>query len=88
MAISGLTSAIGGGSLQAAQSAQEASSTANQVAQIGAQMKSEKDKTAAQIRQIKMETQTKVAEMFRESILNRAKSASKIHGKWVQQMML
>ena len=40
-----------------------------------------------QIFQIQQETKTKVAEMFRESTLNRAKSASKIHGKWVQQMM-
>jgi hypothetical protein len=50
-------------------------------------MQAEKQKTAAQIHQIKQETQTKVAEMFRESNLNKSKSSSKIHGKWVQQMM-
>ncbi len=76
-----------GGELASAQQAQTASSEQNQSAQIGAQMESEQQKTQAQIHQIQEETKTKVSEMFRDTNLNRAKSASKIHGKWVQQIM-
>lgn len=50
-------------------------------------MQAEQQKTQAQIHQIQEETKTKVAEMYRESNLNRAKSSSKIHDKWVQQIM-
>ena len=74
-----------GGLLTSAQQAQ--TSEQNQTAQIAAQMQSEEMKPQAQIHQIEQETNTKVAEMFRETNLNRAKSASKIHDKWVQQIM-
>lgn len=50
-------------------------------------MQAEKQKTAAQIHQIQMETKTKIAEMYREVNLNRVKSSSKIHQKWVQMLM-
>ena len=50
-------------------------------------MQSEQQKTAAQIHQIQEETKTKVAEMYRDTTLNRAKSATKLHSKWVQQIM-
>ena len=76
-----------GGLLASAQQAQTTQSEQNQTAQIAAQMQSEEMKTQAQIHQIEQETNTKVAEMFRETNLNRAKSASKIHDKWVQQIM-
>lgn len=87
MAISGISSMASGGALQGAQAAQTAASTSNQVATIGAQMQSEKMKTDAQIHQIQEETRTKVAEMFRETHLNKVKSSTKIHDKYVQQMM-
>ena len=73
--------------LKTAQNEQSQESELNQVEQIDAQIRSEKVKTQAQIHQIEMQTRNKVAEMFRESILNRAKSADKLHQKWVQQMM-
>jgi len=76
-----------GGELAGAQQAQTAASEQNQVAQINAQMESEQLKTQAQMHQIEEETNTKVSEMFRETNLNRAKSATKIHDKWVQQIM-
>ena len=82
--------AFGGGSssaLDAKRAEQSQQSDINQTQQIAAQIDSENKKTAAQIHQINQETKTKVAEMFRESTLNRAKSASKIHQKWVQQIM-
>lgn len=72
---------------QWAQRAQENASNANQMAQIGAQMRSEKTKTAAQIHQIQMETQTKTSEMQRDSYVNRVKSSDKIHEKVKQLMM-
>jgi hypothetical protein len=78
----------GSSELDAKRVEQSGQSDYNQSRQISAQMDSENRKTAAQIHQIKQETQTKVAEMFRESNLNRTKSASKLHQKWVQQIMV
>lgn len=82
-----ISSIFGGGRLSNTHKAQARESEENQMAQTGAQMMAEKKKTAAQIHQIEQETNTKVSEMFRQSNLNRAKSASKIHQKWVQQIM-
>ena len=84
---SGIGSLFGGGKAAQAAETQNAQSDDNQARLTGAQMEQETKKTAAQIQQIKQETNTKVAEMFRESNLNKAKSASKIHNKWVQQIM-
>ena len=72
---------------QNAQRMQESASAQNQVATIGAQMGAEKRKTAAQIHQINMETNTKVSEMARETYVNRRKSSDKIHEKVKQLMM-
>ena len=66
---------------------QENASTMNQTAQIGAQMRAEKQKTAAQIHQIQQETATKTSEMQRETYVNRRKSTDKIHEKVKQLMM-
>lgn len=97
MAISNLFSGLGGnygttgngtsGQLASAMQTQTAQSDQNQTELISAQMDSEKQKTSAQIHQIQEETKTKVAEMFRETNLNRSKSATKLHSKWVQQIM-
>ncbi len=95
MAINQMMSGLGGAfsnmgtssDLASIQQAQSAASDQNQAAQIQAQMQSEQQKTQAQIHQIEQETNTKVAEMFRESNLNKAKSSSKLHDKWVQQIM-
>lgn len=90
MNIGSVLKAFGGSSgaaLARKQEDQSVQSDVNQQRQIGAQMDSENKKTQAQIRQIQQETKTKVAEMYRESNLNRAKSASKLHSKWVQQIM-
>ena len=73
--------------LMGAQMMQDNASTQNQILQIGAQMRAERRKTQAQIHQINQETNTKVAEMFRETYVNRRKSADKIHNK-VQQLIM
>jgi len=73
--------------LPTAQNEQAKETESNQVEQIEAQIQSDRVKSQAQIHQINMETTTKVAEMFRDSILNRVKSNDKLHQKWVQQMM-
>lgn len=66
---------------------QENASTNQQVATIGTQIQADAMKQAAQRRQIMQETATKINEMRRETTLNRAKSANKLHNKWVQQVM-
>ena len=66
---------------------QSQASDQNEAAQIGAQITADRQKTQAQIHQIQEETKTKVAELYRESNLNRVKSADKLHQKWVAQIM-
>lgn len=82
-----MTSSANFGMLQSMQGAQDTSSTMNQMAQMQAQMQSEKTKTAAQIFQIQQETKTKVSEMQRETWVNKRKSTDKIHEKVKQLMM-
>lgn len=82
-----MTSQANFGLLQGMQGAQDTSSTMNQMAQMQAQMQSEKTKTAAQIFQIQQETKTKVSEMQRETWVNKRKSTDKIHEKVKQLMM-
>ena len=66
---------------------QENQSTWNQVAKLDSQTRAEKQKTAAEIHQIRQETQTKISEMQRTTYINKAKSSSGIHKKLVALMM-
>lgn len=75
------------GRLARASMAQEGASTNQQIQTIGTQIQADAMKNAAQRRQIMQETATKINEMRRDTTINRAKSANKLHNKWLQQVM-
>lgn len=99
MALSAIAGFLGSGGGQAAFSAlqqgrmanaqmmQEGAQTTQNIMTIHQQIRSDAMKQQAQRHQIRQETATKVNEMARETNLNRAKSATKIHNKTVQFIM-
>ncbi len=70
-----------------AQMMQEGAQTTQSIMTINQQIRSDAKKQQAQRHQIRQETATKVNEMARETNLNRAKSAKKIHDKTLQYVM-
>ncbi len=70
-----------------AQMMQEGAQTTQSIMTINQQIRSDAKKQQAQRHQIRQETATKVNEMARETNLNRAKSAKKLHDKTLQYVM-